>query len=152
MNASCFLRVFGFKGLLHLNQVSGTTEVTKFKYPDLIITEEHSKVGVLIWITTGNSGIDKAETRLVCQEHYSLLQDMVDALSCHVHLCIPGEAWTLISLQKNTKYVNEVLLSDSTHLRGKKAGAANKEVHANVYQVINSHNDLLTFIQRCKLQ
>ena len=36
--------------------------------------------------STDDSSIDKFETSLEQQEHFSYFQDMTDALPCHVHL------------------------------------------------------------------
>ena len=68
--------------------------------------------------STDNSSIDKAETSLDWQEYFSQLQDMTDALPCHIHL--PVCLWIMDphsrTPKKNTSHGNEVLLQDTTHL------------------------------------
>ena len=61
---------------------------------------------------------DKVETSLEWQEYFSQLQDMADALPCHIHL--PVCLWILDphsrAPKKNTSHGNEVLPQDTTHL------------------------------------
>ena len=68
--------------------------------------------------STGNSSIDKAETNLDWQEYFCQLQDMTDALPCHIHL--PVCLWIMDphsrAPKKNTSHGNEVLPQDTTHL------------------------------------
>ena len=68
--------------------------------------------------STDNSSTDKAETSLDWQEYFSQLQDMTDALPCHIHL--PVCLWIMNphsrAPKKNTSHGNEVLPQDTTHL------------------------------------
>ena len=67
---------------------------------------------------TDNSSIDKDETSLEWQEHFSQFQDTTDALLCHIH--IPVCLWIMSpnsgAEKKNTNHGNEVLLQDNMHL------------------------------------
>ena len=67
---------------------------------------------------SGNSSTDKAETSLDWQEYFSQLQDMTDALPCHIHL--PVCLWIMDphsrAPKKNTSHENDVLPQGTTHL------------------------------------
>ena len=60
--------------------------VTSFKYLGSVITDEGSKPEILSRISTDNSSIDKIETSLERQEHFSQFQGTTDVLPCHIHL------------------------------------------------------------------
>ena len=68
--------------------------------------------------STDNSSTDKAATRLEWQEYFSHLQDMTDALPCHIHL--PVCLWIMDphsrDPKRNTGHGNEVLPQDTIHL------------------------------------
>ena len=68
--------------------------------------------------STDNSSIDKAETRLDLQEYFSQLQDMIDALPCHIHLpvCLRIMDPHSRAPKKKTSHGNEVLPQDTKHL------------------------------------
>ena len=51
--------------------------------------------------------------------------------------------------KKNTSHENEVLPQGTTHLS---YHVTNEEVRAKIQQAIGTHGDLLTIMQRCKLQ
>ena len=74
------------------------------------------------WVTlqdsTSNISIDKAETNLDWQEHFSQLQDTTDALPCHSHLpvCLLIMDPHSRAPKKNTSHGNDVLPQDTTHL------------------------------------
>ena len=67
---------------------------------------------------TDNSSIEKAETSLDWQEHFSQLPDTTDALPCHSHL--PVCLWIMDphsrTPKNNASHGNEVLPQDTTHL------------------------------------
>ena len=68
--------------------------------------------------STDNSSIDRVETSLEWQEHFSHFHDTTNALPCHIHL--PVCLW-IIDLhsrapKKNASHGNEVLPQDTTHL------------------------------------
>ena len=67
---------------------------------------------------TDNSSIDKAETSLEWQEYFPQLQNMTDALPCHIHF--PVCLWIVDphsrAPMKNISRGNEVLPQDTTHL------------------------------------
>ena len=54
--------------------------------------------------------------------------------------------------KKNTSHGNEVLPQDTTHLISYKDHVTNKEVRAKIQQAIGPHEDLLTIVNRRKLQ
>ena len=56
--------------------------VTSFKYLDSVITDEGSKPEILFRIARTTAAL----TRPKPQEYFSQLQDMTDALPCHIHL------------------------------------------------------------------
>ena len=102
--------------------------------------------------STDNSSIDKAETSLDWQEHFSQLQNMADALPCHIHL--PVCLWIMDphsrAPKKNSSHGNEVLPQDTIHLIQRPV--TNEEVHAKIQQANGPHKDLLTIVKRHKLQ
>ena len=69
-------------------------------------------------VSTDNSSIDKVETSLEQLEQFSQLQDMTEALPCHIHL--PVCLWIMDprsrAAKKNTSHGNEVLPQGTTHL------------------------------------
>ena len=68
--------------------------------------------------STDNSSIDKVETSLEWQEYFSQLQDMTDALPCHIYLLLC--LWIMDphsrAPKKNTSQGNEVLPQNTMHL------------------------------------
>ena len=60
--------------------------ITSFKYLGSLVPDVGSKPEILSRIAQNDSSIDKVETSLERQEHFSQLQDTTDALPCHIHL------------------------------------------------------------------
>ena len=112
--------------------------------------------GFQAWVTlqdsTSNSSIDKAETSLDWQEYFSQLQDMTDALPCHIHL--PVCLWIMDphsrAPKKNTSHGNEMLPQDTTHLIQRPC--YQRGIRAKIQQAIGPHENLLTIVKRRKLQ
>ena len=68
--------------------------------------------------STDDSSINKVQTSLEWQQHFSPFQDMTDKLSCHIHL--PVCLWIMDphsrAPQKNTSHGNEALPQGTMHL------------------------------------
>ena len=102
--------------------------------------------------STDNSSIDKVETTLEWQEHFSQFQDMTDVLPCHIHF--PVCLWIMDphsrAPKKNTSHENEVLPQDTTHLIQRpcyQRGCPYQDPAGNW-----TTKDLLTIVKRRKLQ
>ena len=102
--------------------------------------------------TTDNSSICKVETSLEWQKYFSQFQDIIYAFPCHIHL--PVCMWIMDphskAPKKNTSmgmrcYRKILRISYKDH-------ATNEEVRAKIQQAIRPHEDLLTIIERHKLQ
>ena len=62
--------------------------VTSFKCLGSVITDEGSKPEILSRIAQKTAALTRVKTSLECQEYFSQLQDMTDALTCHIHLSV----------------------------------------------------------------
>ena len=101
--------------------------------------------------STDNSSIDKVETSLECQEHFSLFQDTTDALPCHTIFLYACESWTLTAqLQRSIQAVELRWYRKILHI-SYKDHVTNEEVRAKLQQAIKPHEDL-TIVKRRKLQ
>ena len=85
-------------------------------------------------------------------EYFSQVQDMTDALPCHIYL--PVCLWIMDphsrAAKENTSHGNEVLPQDTTHL--KQRPYYQREVCAEIQLVIGPHEYLLTTVKRRKLK
>ena len=91
--------------------------VTSFKYLGSVVFDEGSKPERdTLQDSTENSNIDKADTSLELQEHFS--QDTIDALPCHIHLpvCLRIMDPHSRATKKDASDGNEVLPQDTMHL------------------------------------
>ena len=79
-------------------------------------------------------------------------QGTSDALSCHIHLPLYFETWTLTAeLQTRIQAMEMRCYRKILHILYKDH-VMNKEVCAKIQQAIGPHEDLLTIVKRCKLQ
>ena len=78
--------------------------VTSFKYLGSLVPDVGSKPEILSRIAQNDSSIDKVETSLERQEHFSQFQNATDALPSHIHLPV----WTLTAQLPRKRRVMEM--------------------------------------------
>ena len=126
--------------------------VTSFKYLGSVITDEGSKPEILLRIAQTTAALTRLKPVLNARSislssKTRLMRSLVTSI--FLYAC---ESWTLREeLQRRIQAMEMRCYRKILHI-SYKDHVSNEEVRANIQQAIGPHEDLLTIVQRRKLQ
>ena len=126
--------------------------VTSYKYQGSVITDEGSKHKILSRIAQTKAALTRLNP--VWNDRSISLCPKIRLMRSHVTPIFLGacESWTLTAEPQRRKLAMEMRCYRKILRISYKDHVTKEEVHAKIQQAVRPHEDLLTIVQRCKLQ